>query len=81
MSVEGTEILGKMNFHENVVTNNVLKMTSTKIIGLSKYKKTLCIFFKIFEKFTTIRLFWVLGFFHSKKFTTIGFIWVLGFFQ
>ena len=36
MSVEGTEILGKMNFHEIVVTNNVLKMTSTKIIILKQ---------------------------------------------
>ena len=26
MSVEGTEILDKMNFHENVITNNVVKM-------------------------------------------------------
>ena len=26
MSVEGTEILGEMNFHENVITNNVVKV-------------------------------------------------------
>ena len=36
MSVEGTEIIGKMNFHENVVTNNILKMTSPKIIILKQ---------------------------------------------
>ena len=34
MSVEGTEILGKMNFHENVITNNVVKMISPKMIIL-----------------------------------------------
>ena len=26
MAVEGTEILGKMNFHEDVITNNVVKV-------------------------------------------------------
>ena len=30
MSVEGTEILGKMNFHEDVITNNVVKVNSPK---------------------------------------------------
>ena len=34
MSVEGTEILGKMNFHENVITNNVVKMIFPKMIIL-----------------------------------------------
>ena len=34
MSVEGTEILGKMNFHENVKRNNVVKMISPKMIIL-----------------------------------------------
>ena len=36
MSVEGTEILGKINFHENVITNNVVKMTSPKMIILKQ---------------------------------------------
>ena len=36
MSVEGTEILGKMNFHENVITNKAVKMTSPKIIILKQ---------------------------------------------
>ena len=34
MPVEGTEILGKMNFHENVITNNVVKMNFQIIILL-----------------------------------------------
>ena len=36
MSVEGTEILGKMNFHENVITNNVVKMNSPTLIILKQ---------------------------------------------
>ena len=36
MSVEGTEILGKMNFHENVITNNVVKMISSTMIILKQ---------------------------------------------
>ena len=34
MPVEGTEILGKMNFHENVITNNVVKMIFPTMIIL-----------------------------------------------
>ena len=36
MSVEGTEILGKMNFHENVITNNVVKMNFPTITILKQ---------------------------------------------
>ena len=36
MSVEGTEILGKMNFHENVITNNVIKMIFPTMIILEQ---------------------------------------------
>ena len=36
MSVEGTEILGKINVHENVVTNNVVKMNFLTIIILKQ---------------------------------------------
>ena len=36
MSVEGTEILGKMNFHENVITNNVVKMNFPTMIILKQ---------------------------------------------
>ena len=36
MSVEGTEILGKMNFHENVITNNVVKMIFPTMIILKQ---------------------------------------------
>ena len=34
MSVEGTEILGKMNIYENVITNNVVKIINPKMIIL-----------------------------------------------
>ena len=36
MSVEGTEILGKMNFHENIITNNVIKLLFPTIIILKR---------------------------------------------
>ena len=36
MSVEGTEILGKMNFHENVITNNVINMIFLTMINLKQ---------------------------------------------
>ena len=36
MSVEGTEILGKMNFHENVIKNNVVKMNFPTTIILKQ---------------------------------------------
>ena len=36
MSVEGTEILGKMNFHENVITNNVVKIIFPTMIILKQ---------------------------------------------
>ena len=36
MSVEGTEILGKMNFHEDVITNNVVKMNFPTMIILKQ---------------------------------------------
>ena len=36
MSVEGTEILGKMNFHENVISNNAIKMIFPKMIILKQ---------------------------------------------
>ena len=36
MSVEGTEILGKMNFHENVAINNVVKMNFPTMIILKQ---------------------------------------------
>ena len=36
MSVEGIEILGKMNFHEDVITNNVVKVNFPKMIILKQ---------------------------------------------
>ena len=36
MSVEGTEILGKMNFHEDVITNIVVKMNFPTMIILKQ---------------------------------------------
>ena len=36
MSVEGTEILGKMNFYEDVITNNVVKMNFPTMIILKQ---------------------------------------------
>ena len=36
MSVEGTENLGKMNFHENIITNNAVKMNFPTMIILKQ---------------------------------------------
>ena len=36
MSVEGREILGKINFHENVIRNNVVKMNFPTMIILKQ---------------------------------------------
>ena len=36
MSVEGTEILGKMNFPENMITNNAVKMIFLTMIILKQ---------------------------------------------
>ena len=36
MSAKGTEILGKMNFHEDVITNNVVKVNFPKMIILKQ---------------------------------------------
>ena len=36
MSVEGTEFLGKMNFHENVIIKNVVEINSLTMIILKQ---------------------------------------------
>ena len=36
MSMEGTEILGKIDFHENAITNSVVKMNFPTMIILKQ---------------------------------------------